>query len=449
MAFGDGSRGALGVATGAVDADGDAWTPRPVEGLSTIERPRAIACGHYHSLLAPHEGGVWAWGRDSEGQASGETVPGRPSPRCPAPVPGLVDICGAPDDPVARLAAGAFLSIGVLASGRLVAWGQRTAHGHGVGANAAAGAAGALASVAPAHLTLPRGGPRGALAADGPTEARAAGVAAGWGHALAWGAGPDVGAVWGWGLASGGRLGAPVPPRGEAAWPGPAVVAAALPIDAHASPWAGAACGLDHSLLLTGGGTVLSLGDPRTCLHGQLGRDAGGAGGEGGGAVASAAAATAFPAGAVEPPLPACRAIACGLGHSLAVSHCGREVWAWGWGAAGQLGEPRPGPGEDDAPPDDARTPRRVPIPPLDRGVTVRSVAAGRGHSAALLSDGRLLTWGSRRAGRLGRGRALLSFGDDEGGAGWDAPGFVETPGRVVDLACGWDHTLIVVEIAG
>lgn len=128
--------------------------------------------------------------------------------------------------------------------------------------------------------------------------------------------------------------------------------------------------------------------------------------------------------------------IGCGLGHSLAVAEGGRDVYSWGWGAAGQLG--RQG---DPRVPSEAGLARdrggldgdglavagsrvrscdvhaaclsrwhrrrsaicstttcpclagRVDLPPLGGGTHVVKVSAGRVHSVALLSDGTLLCW--------------------------------------------------------
>lgn len=81
--------------------------------------------------------------------------------------------------------------------------------------------------------------------------------------------------------------------------------------------------------------------------------------------------------------------IAAGIGHVLAIAGPGRAVWAWGLNTAGQVGDGR-------------TTSRRGPV---QIGVTdAAQVSAGDIGSAAVLSDGTLLTWGDNSFGQLGTG---------------------------------------------
>ncbi|MCU0975707.1 MAG: hypothetical protein MUC71_05255 [Steroidobacteraceae bacterium] len=86
-------------------------------------------------------------------------------------------------------------------------------------------------------------------------------------------------------------------------------------------------------------------------------------------------------------------AIAAGRGHSLAVLGDGR-VFAWGDNGSGQLG--------DGSLVFFVNTPQAVP------GITEAvDVAAGTGHSLAMLADGRVLAWGGNASGQLGDGTVL------------------------------------------
>jgi len=81
----------------------------------------------------------------------------------------------------------------------------------------------------------------------------------------------------------------------------------------------------------------------------------------------------------------ALRQVAAGSAHAAAVDVAG-GVWCWGAGAGGSLGMGSTS---------DSYTPRRLPIA-ADDGAAVRfvRVAAGRGHSAAIATDGSLWVWG-------------------------------------------------------
>jgi alpha-tubulin suppressor-like RCC1 family protein len=85
------------------------------------------------------------------------------------------------------------------------------------------------------------------------------------------------------------------------------------------------------------------------------------------------------------------KAIAAGRSDdSLALMSDG-SVWAWGWGAAGQLGN-------------GTTTDRSVPIAVSSLARDVTAIAAGDFDNLALKSDGSVWAWGSNNHGELGDG---------------------------------------------
>jgi alpha-tubulin suppressor-like RCC1 family protein len=72
------------------------------------------------------------------------------------------------------------------------------------------------------------------------------------------------------------------------------------------------------------------------------------------------------------------------------------QVYAWGWGRYGNLG---------DGDRQDRHAPAAVNSASIDSsGSTVTSVACGWRHSAAVTSDGRVFTFGWSKYGQLGLG---------------------------------------------
>ena len=118
--------------------------------------------------------------------------------------------------------------------------------------------------------------------------------------------------------------------------------------------------------------------------------------------------------------------VACGLGHSLALTNQhSSAIFSWGDNMGGQLGTKGGGP---------------LPVAGLE-GLSIVKISGGRVHSCALTAEGEVWSWGSGRNGRLGQGSSRDSPQPRavEGLEGW----------RVVDLACGFDHTLLLVEERG
>ncbi|XP_062095114.1 ultraviolet-B receptor UVR8 isoform X1 [Humulus lupulus] len=115
--------------------------------------------------------------------------------------------------------------------------------------------------------------------------------------------------------------------------------------------------------------------------------------------------------------------IACGDSHCLAVTMEG-EVQSWGRNQNGQLGLGTT---------EDSLVPQKIQA---FKGISIKMVAAGAEHTAAITEDGSLYGWGWGRYGNLGLGDRndrlvpeKVSTVDDE---------------KMIMVACGWRHTISV-----
>ncbi|XXG87075.1 hypothetical protein AAC387_Pa11g1857 [Persea americana] len=113
--------------------------------------------------------------------------------------------------------------------------------------------------------------------------------------------------------------------------------------------------------------------------------------------------------------------IACGDSHCLAVTMEG-EVQSWGRNQNGQLGLGAT---------DDSLVPQKIQA---FEGVSVKMVAAGAEHTAAITEDGDLYGWGWGRYGNLGLGDRSDRL----------VPEKVSAVDKMVSVACGWRHTISV-----
>ena len=157
-----------------------------------------------------------------------------------------------------------------------------------------------------------------------------------------------------------------------------------------------------------------------------------------------------------NPALQGVASIACGGLHTLAAQQ-GGKLSAWGANEHGCLGLGREGPLQ-------ARTPAPVP------GLAAEQVSAGWKHAAAVTAGGRLYTWGwggsqgtALSAMEGGSGGGQLGLGNEfdywaparvewvQSGAGAGVPQ-LDAEGhqmwRVLQVACGLNHTAAVVEIS-
>lgn len=137
------------------------------------------------------------------------------------------------------------------------------------------------------------------------------------------------------------------------------------------------------------------------------------------------------------------RSVACGFGHSLALSTQG-QVFVWGSATHGKLGI-----GKVAAAESFTLSPMLLPLP---SGVLVRKIACGPSHSALLTTDGHLYVWGSGDGGKLGLGDGR-DIGQNLVPRNGGKLGSVITPTRVldpfareklVDVSCGAGHTVVV-----
>jgi alpha-tubulin suppressor-like RCC1 family protein len=414
LAFGAAHAGALGLGAGA----GDAYEPARVPGLPADVV--AVGAGHFTSFAISAAGEAWSWGRATEGQLGRPLAPGEAGTGA-APV----RVAGLARHAVVAATGSGVASFFLTTEGALFACGSSKRGQLGLGA-------GVQAAREPRRIDLP---------------GRAVSVSAGWGHTVAV---LDDGSTWSWGWPAAGRLGHSFAPAGGAASEADEAELSArcawAPRRVEAlggARAAAAACGFDHTLLLLQDGALLSFGDDSL---GQLGR-AGRAEGE----AAAPADALSWQVRAPAEGGGEARfcAVAAGLGHSLAVATDG-EVFSFGWDAFGQLGL-----GEHAAAAAAAAAPAPVFGVPHHRRARV---AAGRSHSVLLTDDVRHERGAWPRAG--GRAWPLLTTAFSWGGAsggrlGTGAYADARFPELIpaldgealLDVACGLDHTLVLVQV--
>lgn len=340
----------------------------------------SVAAGANHTLVVHQDGSVWVWGDNDRGQLGDST---RIMRSTPVQVSGLSAL---------QVGAGAGHSAALRADRAVVSWGANEFGQLGDGTTTDRSAPVTLAGSIPTafsaiavgayHTLAVAGGEVWAWGANGDgqigqatttpynaTPAKIAGltgivaVAAGANHSLAL---KSDGTVWAWGRNSQGQLG------------NNTATASAVPVQVLASvgnPLTGVtaiAAGGEHSLALKNGG-ILAWGSD---WAGQLGN--------------GASSGDVLMPGAVTGLTADVKAIGAGNAYSLALKTDG-TVMAWGYGAAGQIGNGSTGANE---------TP--VAVAGVD---SVMALAAGENHAVALKSDGALLAWGYNGRGQLGEGK--------------------------------------------
>jgi alpha-tubulin suppressor-like RCC1 family protein len=83
-------------------------------------------------------------------------------------------------------------------------------------------------------------------------------------------------------------------------------------------------------------------------------------------------------------------------GDGYTCARRGAAVQCWGSNGNGQLG-------------DDTTTPNTAAVTPIGLGAGVAAVRAGYDHACAVMTDGRVLCWGTNNAGQLGDGTTIES----------------------------------------
>ncbi len=119
--------------------------------------------------------------------------------------------------------------------------------------------------------------------------------------------------------------------------------------------------------------------------------------------------------------------IAAGLDHTCAVTENG-EVWCWGAGHSGQLGD-----GEEYG------DSSNVPVKTINIDTAV-NVAAGRWHTCAVTDNGEVWCWGAGHSGQLGDGE---EYGDNQATG---TPVKALNIDNALEVTVGESHTCAVTE---
>ncbi|KAF6170563.1 hypothetical protein GIB67_031971 [Kingdonia uniflora] len=122
------------------------------------------------------------------------------------------------------------------------------------------------------------------------------------------------------------------------------------------------------------------------------------------------------------------RQIACGDSHCLAVTMEG-EVQSWGRNQNGQLGLGTT---------EDSLVPQKIQA---FQGISVKMIAAGAEHTAAITENGELYGWGWGRYGNLGLGDRNDRLVPQKVSA--------INGQQMIQVACGWRHTISVSSSGG
>ncbi|CAE7342361.1 RPGR, partial [Symbiodinium sp. KB8] len=414
------------LATGGIaDIGADQWKPAPPVGVLPAEgRVVAAATGSEHTVLLTAKGRLLTFGSSTSGQLGRDsTTPLGDSAEETLQQLNSIELW----QPAVAVAAGGQASAAVLADGGIVTFGMGTHGMLGLGDNIAVGSGGGKFSLAQAGMV--------------PLGKRAVEASMGEDHTLVL---SDAGQVFAFGKNVHGQLGtgsteglgdkgktrailalSPIElSNSTQAWR-TEVRIAPQPRDGPTSEVVvGVAMGGSHTLALLEDGRVRPFGGN---AKGQLGL----------GTTSSVLTArdTHLPTLDVGGDV---SAVAAGNAHSIVLRRDG-QVFAFGFGAAGQLGY------ESTANVGDGPSAMPASTGAVDfGGARAVAIAAGTEHSAVILSSGLLYAFGSGSFGQLGTGN-LLKVGIS--GRPVLAHGRVPLgSARAVAVAAGFYHTLVLLE---
>ncbi len=308
--------------------------PGSVQPLPGGRQVTVLAAGEGHNFVISEDQSLWAWGPNGSGRLGDGTTLDRPTP---------VEVVIPGDRAPVAIAAGNQHTLALAEDGTVWSWGLNTVGQLGDGTTTSRSTPGAV--------NLPPG-------------VRIVAISSRYSHSMAI---DEDGGLWAWGYNQYGQLG-----DGTTTTASSPVAVQALPGGRRVVQ---VCTGVQHSLALADDGTVWAWG---LGSAGELGTGATGS--------------SAVPVPVI--PLPDGRRVVqidSGLNHNLALASDG-SVWAWGYGADGQLGQ---GNGFN------SLQPVQVPIPEGAKPVQV----AGASHTSfALLADGTAFGWGSNDRGVVGDG---------------------------------------------
>ena len=337
--------------------------------------PVTIAAGGYHSLAIMHDGGLWAWGNNEQGQLGDGTNADKSLP---------VQVGGAKD--WVAVAAGGYHTLAIKANGALWAWGCNNRGQLGDGTNT------------DRNVPVQVGRDRDWAA-----------VAAGDYHTLAIKAN---GTLWAWGSNENGQAGtddhntnqynAPVQVGADSDWAAVAVRGNTAAIKADGSLWA-------WGVFLDRGSTTFGWKPMQIGAAGEWAAAAGGYvtvaiktdgslwvwGDARSGNFSEGAERVDFiQVGAAGEWADAMEGITLepGQRYSVALKTDG-SIWAWGNNSVGQLGVGDSG----------EKTDRAAPVQ-VGQDNDWAAVAAGGYHTLALKANGGLWAWGGNQLGQVGTG---------------------------------------------
>lgn len=326
-------------------------SPRHSDGNSSKEDSgagvRAVSCGSTAAFAVSSRGSLLEWGTGVYGErlspranvpagddvsaTAAETPPFDHPAAVELPMP-LPSVVGMKPPAITLIACGAHFVVAALEPGGCVSWGggrdARRALGRG-----GCGTCGPCSSSSPPTPVAPpltqscssgTSKPGWVAAPLGLGGLTVNDLAAGDNHAIAV---CGNGKAWAWGSGECGQLGWGPAPEGAGAHCGSACV----PVSVRVPPTAvvrAAACGRDHSAVLTGGGRVWTFG---SSLHGQLGL---GSVGEMSWTPAVVDALDGVGTMRTDGSFTGMASVACGAWHTAALSTTG-DVYAWGWARFG------------------------------------------------------------------------------------------------------------------